>query len=167
MATRAPTSFSAYAWPYFPRKPILADPADNMYDDQQFVLDHNDMVIGDQFPHVSDSTVSGSWVTVRRYYTRAPQYCGTKATVNCQWSFLTWCDGPPTNYQVAIYHNGRAVRHAYTVSASHTSHIWRAWSTAVLYGDGTENELFIQVNNPADASNDAIHIAGVALFTNF
>ena len=159
MAARTPTSFSGSVPSLVPRQPILAADADDLYDDQQFVLDKDEMVIGDQFSYITDTTAAGTWQTWRTYYTRAPDMCGTSATISCQFSLLVW-GASATNFDVAIYHNGTSTRYSTTISASHTSHIWRAWTSCTLYGDGTENELLIQHN-----ATIAVFLAGVAIFT--
>lgn len=163
MATRTPTDFSGSAPDFRPRKEILAADADDLFDDQQFVLEKNEMVIGDQFPVLIDNS-SATWTTLRRYFTRAPDMCGTAATIDAEFSLLVWSDDA-TDFDIAIYHNGRAARHTYNVTANHTSHIWRAWTAITLYGDGTENELLIQINNVNSPSTPVIYLAGVALFT--
>ncbi len=161
MAARTPTAFSTTIPDTRPRKQILASSADDILDDQQLVLDKDEMVIGDHFVRVYH-TGAGAWTAVRRYYTRAPDMCGTAATIAGQFSLLTKSLVAAVNYDVAIYHNGRAVRHSYTVAANHTTLLWRAWTAITLYGDGTENELIVQVNAPAA---QAIWVAGVAIFT--
>lgn len=159
MAARAPTSFSESQPKYDPRQPVLADDADDLFDDQQLILDKDEMVLSDQFAYILFTPGLGSWQTVRTYYTRAPDMCGTAATISCQFSFLVWSD-TAANFDIGIYHNGTSTRYSSTISASQTSHIWRPWTSITLYGDGTENELLIQHNN-----SNATYLAGVALFT--
>ena len=165
MAARTPTAFSTTEPVFRPREEILSSYADDLFDDQQLVLDKNEMVISDQFARIYDTTVA-SWVEYRRYFTRAPNMCGTSATINAQASFLCWSNDA-TDFDIAIYHNGRAVRHSSTISANHTTAIWRPWFSVVLYGDGTENELLIQMNNNNSPSTPHLYLAGVALFTNY
>jgi len=160
MATRTPSAFSTTEPDLRPRKHILASYADDLLDDQQFVLEKNELVIGDQFSWLSLSP-GGAWSTTRRYFTRAPHLCGTSGTINALFTMQV-ASNASNNFSIAIYHNGRAVRHSYTVTANHTSLIWRAWTACVLYGDGSENELLVQANAPYP---DVIHFAGVCIIT--
>jgi hypothetical protein len=138
---------------------------DDIFDDQQLLLDKNEMVVSDTFLELTTTAV-GAWVDMRRIRTRSPDMCGTAATIAAQFSMLCWSLDAGSDFQIALYHVGRAVRHAYTVSANRDSHIWRAWTAVTLYGAGQENELIIQVNNDAAASPQGIAIAGVGVFTN-
>ena len=166
MATRAPTDFSSDSPDLLPRNAIVAADADNTFDDQQFVLDRNEMVLADNFSVLRTAYVT-TWRTFRSYYVRAPHMCGTSATVACQYSLLCWSDDA-ADFDIGIYHNGTSTRYSQTITASHTSRIWRPWDAITLYGDGTVNELWIQLDNSVTSpSTPYLYLMGVAIFTNY
>ena len=145
---------------------MLASDADNLFNDQQFILDKNEPVILDNFMEMTIDE-DASWETLKVYWTRAPNMAGTAATIDAECSLLCWSDHA-TDFDIGVYHNGTATRHTLTISANHTSRIWRGWFDVTLYGDGSENELFIQLNNNnSPTPNPRLYLAGVALFTNY
>ena len=163
MATRTPAAFTITQPDFDSRQPVLAAAVDDMYDNQQLVLEKHEMLVGDQFCPVYSSNPAG-WITMRRYLVRAPNLCVAGTTINCSCTMRVWSNNA-ANFDIGVYNSQLVTRWTLTIAGAHSLVAWRQYFTFQIQADGTENELLIQVNDTTSPASPAIYLMGVGLFT--
>lgn len=159
MAARAPSAFS-FQHAIAPRRPILAATMDELVDDQHLSLLQNDVVLID--PLILESTMAGVWQSFSiPTYKAVHDWCGYSATRACLASMRCADTTAAANFDIAF--NIAGTRYSSTVSASQNSMIWRPWFAAQINSDGSENDIFLEVNG---TSGHGIAITGIIIVTN-
>lgn len=143
------------------RQEILTTEPDNVYDDQQFVLNKNELLISDCFFPI-ESVSDESFESLRRYWIHF-DLCGTMATRDTRFTVYYCMTLAGTTADIALYHVESATR--YTASCAYSATmVWKnAWTTASIDSDGTLNTYELQVQRTAGSGE--VLVGGVAMYT--
>lgn len=160
MAVRAPTGPTQYIdkSKVAPRAMIITTEVDYAVEDQHYALQRPQQLIGDQW-HPSN-TYNSSFEEIARYYL-VHDLCGWTSTRTAYWCAYGWASAA-NNFQYQVRETGGAVLGQVTVSANHTTPLWRGWGSITLQTDGTENEVILEAKWLA--GNPNIYTCGFALF---
>ncbi len=133
-------------------------------DNQQFILDHESLVLTDCFWHpVTSLSVGGAYKTIARYYVHH-DLCGVTASSNVVAAFYCYA-AVGTSFTVALeYRNvsGGPLTQALAVASPAATPTWRGFTTPIAMKTDGEEEIWVKIKRDAGAGNPVVN--GFAIY---
>jgi hypothetical protein len=164
MAARSPASITQYVdvSGMKPKSPIVFTQVNNSINDQHFILKRRGLVLTDWFS--AKSCTSGSWTTLGRYRVPGIHRCGlyTPALETGSCYIYAWATDA-SDFDVGIWKASTAAWVYASVTALHTSYLWRGFVVDFIPTDHTELEVRLGVRRVSGAGT--IYVAGIVIYS--
>lgn len=158
MATRAPSSFTAYVdqSALVPRSQILFTGPDQIADDQQFCLDVENVIISTRF--YAEATTSGSYADLSVLKAKNRDLCGVAATETVTWYCYCWRTVDDGDFSIRLGQG--AATDAQTITTTRTTPAWRGpYTLGSTSSDGTIDTWTLSAKR--DAGTGSVLVGGL------